>query len=126
MRPSSNAMAMQTLIADPAVRIERHTEGLRPPTAPSALDNEMFRALETVAQRRYPGSITLPTMLTGATDMAFLRARGIQSYGIGPATTADDRTNFGAHSDVERLPVSSLYDFMRFTWEVVMEVAATR
>ena len=117
---------MQTLIADPSVRIERLTEGLRPPTAPSGLDNEMFRALETVAQRLYTGSTTLPTMLNGATDMAFLRARGIQSYGIGPATTVDDRTNYGAHSDVERLPETSLYDFMRFTWEVVMAVAATR
>ena len=117
---------MQTLIGDPAVRIERSSEGLRPPTEPSGLDNDMFRALETVTQRLYPGSTTLPTMLTGATDMAFLRARGIQSYGIGPASTADDRTNYGAHSDVERLRESSLYDFMRFTWEVVMEVAATR
>ena len=117
---------MQTLIADPAVRIERLTEGLRPATAPSGLDNEMFRALEAVAQRLYPGSTTLPTMLTGATDMAFLRARGIQSYGIGPASTADDRTNYGSHSDVERLAEASLYDFMRFTWDVVMEVAATR
>jgi hypothetical protein len=65
-------------------------------------------------------------MLTGATDMAYLRAKGVQSYGIGPASTDVDRTNFGAHSDVERLLESSLYSFVRFTWDVVTEVSASK
>ena len=118
--------AMRKQIGDAAVKIERITEGERPATAPSRLDSEMFRALETVSKRLYPGSVTLPTMLTGATDMAFLRAKGMQSYGIGSATTDSDRTNYGAHSDVERLLESSLYSFARFTWEAVMEVSASK
>jgi len=117
---------MQRLIGDPAVKIERLTDGERPPTLPSLLDTEMFRALETVSKRLYPGSVTLPTMLTGATDMAFLRAKGIQSYGIGPASSDADRTNYGAHSDVERLLETSLYGLARFTWEAVMEVSASK
>jgi acetylornithine deacetylase/succinyl-diaminopimelate desuccinylase-like protein len=117
---------MRRVIGDSAVKIERLTDGERPPTAPSRLDTAMFRALETVSKRMYPGSVTLPTMLTGATDMAFLRAKGIQSYGIGPATNDADRTNYGAHSDVERLAESSLYSFVRFTWEAVLEVAASK
>jgi hypothetical protein len=64
-------------------------------------------------------------MLTGATDMAFLRAKGVQSYGIGPASSDADRTNYGAHSDVERLLESSLYSFSRFTWEAVLAVAGS-
>ena len=117
---------MQRLIGDPAVKVERLTDGERPATPPSRLDTEMFRALETVSKRVYPGSVTLPTMLTGATDMAFLRAKGIQSYGIGAASSDADRTNFGAHSDVERLLESSLYSLARFTWEAVMEVSASK
>ncbi len=117
---------MLRLIDDPAVKIEQLKDGERPPTAPSRLDTDMFRALETVSKRMYPGSVTLPTMLTGATDMAFLRAKGIQSYGIGPATSDMDRTNYGAHSDVERLQESTLYSFVRFTWEAVQEVSATK
>ncbi len=117
---------MRQVIGDPAVKIERITDGERPATAPSRLDTEMFRALEAVSKRVYPGSVPLPTMLTGATDMAFLRAKGVQSYGIGAATTENDRTNYGAHSDVERLPESSLYSFVRFTWEAVLEVAASK
>jgi len=117
---------MLRVIGDPAVKMERLTDSDRPPTAPSRLDTEMFRALETVTKRTYPGSVTLPIMLTGATDMAYLRAKGIQSYGIGPASTDADRTNYGAHSDVERLLESSLYSFTRFTWESVMEVSAAK
>jgi acetylornithine deacetylase/succinyl-diaminopimelate desuccinylase-like protein len=117
---------MRRVIGDPAVKVERMTEGERPVTPPSRLDSEVFRALENVSKRMFPGSTTLPTMLTGATDMAFLRARGVQSYGIGPAVTEDDRINFGAHSDVERLSEASLYRFAEFTWSVALEIAGRR
>jgi acetylornithine deacetylase/succinyl-diaminopimelate desuccinylase-like protein len=117
---------MQKVIGDPAVKMVRLTDSDRPPTPPSRLDTDMFRALEAVSKRLYPGSVTLPTMLTGATDMAYLRAKGMQSYGIGPASSDTDRTNYGPHSDVERLLESSLYSFTRFTWEAVMEVSASK
>jgi acetylornithine deacetylase/succinyl-diaminopimelate desuccinylase-like protein len=115
---------MARVIGDAAVRIEPMAAGAREATAPSRLDTEMFRAIESVAKRLYPQSTTLPSMLTGATDMAQLRAKGVQSYGIGPAVEDNDRTNYGAHSDVERLPEASLYGLARFTWEIVLDVAA--
>ncbi len=108
------------------VKIEPLSAGARLATPPSRLDTEMFKAIESVSKRLYPGSTTLPTMLTGATDMAQLRAKGIQSYGIGPAVEEGDSVNFGAHSDVERLPEASLYRLARFTWEIVTEVAVAR
>jgi hypothetical protein len=58
--------------------------------------------------------------------MTQLRAKGVQCYGIGPATTDEDRTNYGAHSDVERLPESSLYRFVEFTWSAVTDVAVRK
>jgi acetylornithine deacetylase/succinyl-diaminopimelate desuccinylase-like protein len=118
--------AMKRVVNDPAVKIEPLLAGARVATPPSRLDTEMFRAIEAVSARLYPGSTILPTMLTGATDMAQLRAKGIQSYGIGPALEATDSVNYGAHSDVERLPEASLYRLARFTWEIVTEVAATK
>jgi hypothetical protein len=63
-------------------------------------------------------------MSTGASDKAQLRAKGMQSYGIGPANTREDGANYGAHSDVERMSESSLYPFVNFTWNVVTEIAA--
>jgi acetylornithine deacetylase/succinyl-diaminopimelate desuccinylase-like protein len=114
------------LIDDPAVKLEPITVNLRPVGAPSKLDSEMYRALEQVSEQMYPGVTVLPTMSTGATDMAQLRAKGIQSYGIGPATTEADSINYGAHSDVERLAEPSLYRFVEFTWRAAMQVAGSK
>jgi acetylornithine deacetylase/succinyl-diaminopimelate desuccinylase-like protein len=116
---------MRRVIGDPAVKVEP-IPNPRPTTPPSRLDSEMFRALEQVGKRIYPGAAVLPTMSTGATDMAQLRARGVQAYGIGPAVTLEDRTNYGAHGDVERMPEASLYPFVQFTWSAVMEIAASK
>jgi acetylornithine deacetylase/succinyl-diaminopimelate desuccinylase-like protein len=115
---------MRRLIADPAVKVEPITKGLRPVAPPSGLDSEMYRALEQVSKQMFPGSTVMPTMSTGATDMAQLRAKGVQSYGIGPASTDDDTTNYGAHGDVERMLESSLYRFVEFTWNATLAVAA--
>jgi acetylornithine deacetylase/succinyl-diaminopimelate desuccinylase-like protein len=117
---------MQRVIGDPAVKIERIVGDERPVGVPSRLDTDMFRALERVSQQMYPGSTTLPTLLGAATDMAQLRAKGIQSYGIGPAATDEDQIKYGAHSDVERVLESSLYGLAEFTWRVVLEVAGSR
>jgi acetylornithine deacetylase/succinyl-diaminopimelate desuccinylase-like protein len=113
-------------IGDPAVKVEPITTNLRPVAPPSKLDSEMYRVLEALAGQMYPSSTVLPTMATGATDMAQLRAKGIQAYGIGPASTESDSINYGAHSDVERLLESSLYGFVEFTWRAVMLIAANR
>jgi hypothetical protein len=65
-------------------------------------------------------------MTTGSSDQAQLRVKGIQSYGIGPAASTDDSTNYGAHGDVERLLESSLYEFVQFTWEVVTGISTRK
>jgi acetylornithine deacetylase/succinyl-diaminopimelate desuccinylase-like protein len=114
---------MRKVIGDPAVKIEHVTGNDRPAGAPSRLDTEMYRALEQVSKRMFPGVTVLPTMSTGATDMAQLRAKGIQCYGIGPARTEEDGVNYGAHSDVERLSEASLYQFVEFAWNAVTAVA---
>jgi len=113
---------MKKVINDPAIKIVP-IAATRPEAPPSRLDTEMYRALETVSKRMYPGSTVLPTMSTGASDMAQLRAKGIQSYGIGPAVTEEDRAQYGSHSDVERLSEASLYKFVEFAWNAVAEVA---
>ena len=117
---------MREVIKDPAVKIEPRTDNLRPAGAPSRLDTEMYRALEYAARKTFPGSTVMPMMSTGATDMSYLRAKGIQSYGIGPAVSDEDLANFGPHSDVERILESSLYSLVQFTWDAVTEVAVSK
>ena len=46
--------------------------------------------------------------MTGATDNAQLRAKGVQAYGTGPIVGAAEGPLGGAHSDDENIPVCSL------------------
>jgi acetylornithine deacetylase/succinyl-diaminopimelate desuccinylase-like protein len=113
---------MKKVINDPTVEIVRNQAG-RPGAPPSRLDTEAFRLIEEANKRVYNVE-TLPTMLTGATDMAQLRARGIQCYGIGPMTDSEDGPKgFGAHSDQERILEEALHKFVRFHWEIVVNIA---
>jgi acetylornithine deacetylase/succinyl-diaminopimelate desuccinylase-like protein len=113
---------MQKIINDPAVKVVP-LPATRPPSPASRLDTEMYQVLGQVSKQVYPGSTLIPSMATGASDQAQLRAKGIQSYGVGPGSTTEDATNFGAHGDVERLAESSLYPFVQFVWGAVTEVA---
>ncbi|MCX6610091.1 MAG: M20/M25/M40 family metallo-hydrolase, partial [Acidobacteria bacterium] len=119
---------LRSVINDPAVKVVRDGGGAtRPGGAPSRLDNEAFKTIEAVAKKHYPGVPTLPTMSTGATDMAFLRAKGMQCYGIGPMIDSEDGPKgFGAHSDQERILESSLYTFVKFHYDLVEEMARAK
>jgi len=116
---------MAKVIDDPQVKIVP-LPATRPFSPATRLDTEMYRALERVSKQMYPGVTVLPSMSTGASDKAQLRAKGQQSYGIGPATKRDDGANYGAHSDVERLAESSIYPFVEFVWNAVNDVASAK
>src|SRR5580658_3990325 len=115
---------MGKIINDPEVKIVP-LPATRPASPATRLDTEMYRVLEQVSKRMYPGITVLPSMSTGASDKAQLRSKGQQSYGIGPAGSREDFTKFGAHSDVERLAEPSIYPFVEFVWSAVTEVVAT-
>lgn len=112
------------VIDDP--RIEIVPEKIyRPAAPPSAIDNEMFQVLERVAKQRYPGTTVLPTMATGATDMAQVRAKGMEAYGIGPARTVEEmNSGRGAHGDNERIAEDAYIELVKYMWAVVIEIAA--
>ena len=117
---------MRRVINDPQVEIVRTNASVRPAPAPSKLDTEAFRVLESAVKSVY-GAVTLPVMLTGATDMSYLRAKGVQCYGIGPMVDSEDGPKgFGSHSDQERILEESLHKFVRFSYEVVTALAVAR
>ena len=117
---------LRRVIHDRTVEVVAAGQASRPGSPPSRLDSEMFLVLENLTKRLYPGAVTLPSMLTGATDMAQLRAKGVQSYGIGPVIDEKDRNTGGAHADDERLEETSLYRFMEFLWNAVTDIAASK
>ena len=99
----------------------------RPAAPPSGIDNEMFQSLERVAKEMYPTATVLPTMSTGATDMAQVRAKGMQCYCIGPARSIEEiNSGFGAHGDNERIAEDAFVEFVQFLWNVVLETSAAR
>jgi acetylornithine deacetylase/succinyl-diaminopimelate desuccinylase-like protein len=114
---------LRRVINDPAIEIIPPATDSRPASAPSRMDTEMFRAFETVARRMY-NVPTLPNLMTGATDNAQLRAKGVQAYGTGPSVTPEEGPLGGAHTDDEHIPVRSLMSLVEFLWGSVIEVAA--
>ncbi|HUQ90632.1 MAG TPA: M20/M25/M40 family metallo-hydrolase [Bryobacteraceae bacterium] len=118
---------IKKVINDPAVEVVREARDTRPAAIPTRLDTEAFRAIEAGVKRYYTGAVTLPTMQTGATDMAYLRAKGVQCYGVGPATDSEDAPKgFGAHSDQERILEAEMHRFVKFHWDIVISVAGAK
>jgi acetylornithine deacetylase/succinyl-diaminopimelate desuccinylase-like protein len=104
---------MRQVIDDPSVTIAPSGETDSMPPAPtSSIHTAMFDALAAAQKKYLPAAITLPVMTTGATDSAFLRAKGVNAYGIRvPRTFAE---NEGVHGNDERieLPWVAVYQQM--------------
>jgi acetylornithine deacetylase/succinyl-diaminopimelate desuccinylase-like protein len=115
--------AVTRVVNDPAVDVRYVQRETRPGAANARLDSDAFKITEAAATKHYKVT-TLPTMGTGATDMAYLRAKGIQCFGVGPATDIEDGPKgYGAHSDQERLLESELHRFVRFYYDAVAGIA---
>src|SRR5262245_30981316 len=124
--PAEFLEKVKQIVNDPAVEVRFANQNVRPAGPDARLDSEAFKALEAAATKVY-NVPTLPTMSTGATDMAQLRAKGVQCFGIGPATDMEDPPKgFGAHSDQERLLESELHRFVRFNWEAVTALVRSK
>jgi acetylornithine deacetylase/succinyl-diaminopimelate desuccinylase-like protein len=116
---------IRAVISDPSVEVRWARDRYRPAGA-SRLNTELFAALETESKKHY-GVEVLPTMATGASDKAQIRSKGVQCYGIGPAVDYEDGAKgYGAHSDQERILVDELHRFVRFQYDVVMDVARAK
>jgi acetylornithine deacetylase/succinyl-diaminopimelate desuccinylase-like protein len=122
--PAEFLDTLRSVVNDSAVDVSYGPRVERPRSTTAArLDSEAFRVIESAVNSRY-GTIAIPTMSTGASDMAQLRAKGVQCFGIGPGTDVEDGARgFGAHSDQERILESELHRFVRFAWDVVSELA---
>ncbi|HWF48707.1 MAG TPA: M20/M25/M40 family metallo-hydrolase [Bryobacteraceae bacterium] len=116
---------LRAVISDPEVEVVAVQKDLRPTSPPSPLDSELYRTLESAQKQMYPSAITLPMMLTGATDNAQLRSKGVKAYGIGPWTDEEDGGLGAAHTENERLREEYLYQFIEYLWSVVTQMAAS-
>lgn len=124
--PAAFLEQVRRIINDSAVTVRYASRDVRPGTNAARLESEAFKAIEAGVTKHYQ-TVTLPTMSTGATDMAYLRAKGIECYGVGPATDVEDGPKgFGAHSDQERILEAELHRFVRFHFDIVRDLARAR
>ena len=127
MRPGEDPEAfragLERLIGDGEIDVVFNGFGERPAGLVSPIDGEAFVAISRAIEAHYAAPV-VPMMSTGATDMAFLRAKGIRCYGVGPAVDQEDGPlGFGAHSDQERIVEEELYRFVRFHYDAVVRLA---
>ncbi len=117
---------MRKVINDPSIELVPETANQRPGAPSSKLDSDAYRAIEAAYKSIY-GTITIPVMSTGATDMAFLRAKGVQCYGVGAMVDEEDAPKgYGPHSDQERILEQSLYKHVQFFWQAVKGIAGSK
>jgi acetylornithine deacetylase/succinyl-diaminopimelate desuccinylase-like protein len=118
------------VVADPAVELRFNgwppsISGKPRPASISRIDNDAFAVIEGALKKQYGVTAVLPMMSTGATDMAFVRAKGVQCYGFGPAADEEDGPKgFGAHSDQERILEAEIYRFVRLTVDLATALAS--
>ena len=106
-------------ISDPRVRIDV----LYRPRAVSEAGSvdELISAVETVMQREFPGSETVPILLPGGTDSRFFRARGVPAIGFTPIEV-DGETLGLLHGDNERISVEGFRRGVRLFYEILSEM----
>ncbi|HEX4026716.1 MAG TPA: M20/M25/M40 family metallo-hydrolase [Rhizomicrobium sp.] len=108
---------LEELVADPEIKVTTRNRRSEVPKGPQPLAPEVFKPVETVAAKMWPGVPVVPFMSAGATDGAFLTPAGIPTYGVsGMFRDADGN---GVHGLNERMRVRSLYEGRDFLYQVV-------
>lgn len=118
--PQAFLAEIRGVIDDRSVEVTPPAE-FRPP-AESPIDTELFRSIERVIGRHYPGVPVTTKMGTGATESSLLRPLGVTCYGFTPLllTEAEDASQ---HGDDERVSVETLRRSPGIFYEVIAAVA---
>lgn len=86
----------------------------------SSLDTDLYRALVATARKISPRAVIVPRMSTGATDLRFLRMKGIQGYGVSPCPVGELEEATPHHHN-ERVRVDSVKRGLAFMLELLGE-----
>ncbi|MEO8624050.1 MAG: M20/M25/M40 family metallo-hydrolase [bacterium] len=113
--------ALRRVVADTQVSVT--LLGNPNPGPASPLRADVVDAVTTVTQKMWPGVITVPMMVMGATDGRSLRAAGIPTYGI--QGFFFDRDDIRFHGRDERMRVKSFYEGHAFLYDLVKRLSRT-
>ena len=115
--PQQVRAKLEELVADPEIKVTLADERSQVLKGPQPLAPKIFKPVEELTARMWPGVPVVPFMSAGATDGAFLTPAGIPTYGV--SGMFGDPDGNGAHGLNERLRVKSVYDGRDFLYQVV-------
>lgn len=110
------------LINDPAIEVLPEPGQDMPATEPSSLTTALYKAIEKTILAQNPKAVIIPNMSRGATDGAFLRAKGMAVYGV-PVFMQDDKPG-RAHGNDERMRLTTLRDGAGLLLRIVNTITA--
>jgi len=108
---------LQELVADPEIKVTLADKRSEVPKGPQPLTPKVFKPVEELTAKMWPGTPVVPAMSAGATDGAFLTPAGIPTYGV--SGIFGDPDGNGAHGLNERSRVKSVYDGRDFLYQVI-------
>ena len=111
---------LEKLIADDQVKLTIAGDVPRGPASPMRPD--IMKAVGRLTDTMWPGVMTVPIMVMGATDGRSLRVAGIPTYGIQGFFM--DRDDMRMHGRDERMKVQSFYEGQQFLYELVKTLSA--
>jgi acetylornithine deacetylase/succinyl-diaminopimelate desuccinylase-like protein len=113
--------ALRKVVADTQVAVI--LQGTPAPGPASPLRADVMNAVTDATQKMWPGVVTVPMMVMGATDGRALRAAGIPTYGI--QGFFFDRDDIRFHGRDERMRVQSFYEGQAFLYDLVKRLSHT-
>jgi acetylornithine deacetylase/succinyl-diaminopimelate desuccinylase-like protein len=112
---------IRRMVNDKAVEVIP-VDGDEMPAAPaSPLTTEMYTAMQLVLRQSHPKALVIPYMSRGASDSAFLRAKGVPSYGV--PVFLRESSGDRAHGNDERRSVENLRTGTDLLLKIVLSVA---
>ena len=111
--------ALRKVVADTQVAVT--VIGSPAPGPASPLRADVVQAVTHVTEKMWPGVVTVPIMVMGATDGKALRVAGIPTYGI--QGFFFDRDDIRFHGRDERMRVQSFYEGQAFLYDLVKRLA---
>jgi acetylornithine deacetylase/succinyl-diaminopimelate desuccinylase-like protein len=106
-------------IADDQIRID---EIMLFSAAQSSPDTDLFRLLESVTQRHFPGTRIVHAVSAGFTDSHFFRDNGVASYGYSPFVIPEEDYP-GVHGNNESIRIDTFDQGIEIMTEIVRDFA---
>lgn len=113
---------IRRLIADPLIEVTPEPGPGMPATPPSPAEGPIYRAMERVLAASAPRAVVVPYMARGATDGAYLRAKGMPVYGL-PLFLKENHDG-RPHGHDERISEANFTAGVELLWRIVLAAAA--